>query len=314
MRAIATRILPSCFVLAVTFAVGLGSMPQSESRFDAGSEVSWTALSSLPAGTPVMIYLKNGARRQETLVRVTDQEIVTHVGAIRASDIAAVSRFRPERLWDGALRGVGIGVATGSILTASAGDAQGGAWVASAVLGSLAGAGFGALFDSAVAKPDKQLFLDAPPSSARPGIRDWTLRVRPEHLSAWALGKSVHVMLKDGTYLRGKVKSGNETSIVIALREASDRPKEKENRTVSVSEVGTVIVREKLGGSIAAAAVGGGLAGFWGGAMAGVFSSNGSDEGPRAVIGAGLGTLFGATAATVGIDQLNWREITLIVQ
>ncbi|RPI20287.1 MAG: hypothetical protein EHM61_27385 [Acidobacteria bacterium] len=313
MPATAIRTLPSWFGLLAAFAAGLAS-PQSEVRFDSASPASWAALSSLPSGTPVIIYLKNGARRQETLLRVTDLEIVTHVGPIRASDIAAISHFRPERLWDGALRGAGIGIATGSIIAASAEDTQGGAWAVSTVFGSLAGAGFGALFDSAVAKPDKQIFLDAPPGSARPGIRHWTLKVRPEDLSAWTLGKTVHVMLKDGTYLRGKVTSGNESSILIALREASDRPKEKEGRTVSVSEVGTVIVREKLGGSTAAAGVGGGLAGFWGGAAAGAFSSDGSDEGQRALLGACLGGLIGTTTAIAGTDRLNWREITLVVQ
>lgn len=313
MRSIAIRIFLSWFVLLAAFAVGLASQ-QSGVLFDTASPASWAALSSVPSGTPVLIYLKNGARRQETLLRVTDQEIVTHVGTILASDIAAISEFRSERLWDGALRGGVIGIGAAAVSTASAEPVPGSTWLVTTGLGFVVGMGFGALFDSAVAKPDKQIFLDAPPGSARSGIRHWTLKVRPESLSAWVLGKNVHLMLKDGTYLRGKVTSGNESSIVIALREASGGAREKEDRTVGVSEAGTVIVREKLGGSTAAAAVGGGLAGFWGGAVAGAFSGNGSDEGQRALIGAGLGTLLGTTAAVVGIDELNWREITLVVQ
>jgi len=313
MREIAVGILSS-WMAVVGCVAGLTSSPQSQSRLDTASAAAWQELSSLPAGTPLVIYLKNGARRQESLVRVTGQELVTHVGPIQASDIAAVSLFRKERLWDGTLRGSGIGVGITSIITASVADKGEDAWAAATVFGLAVGAGFGALFDAAVAMPDKQVFLDAPPGSARSGVRHWTLRVRPEHLSAWVLEKTVHIMLKDGTYLRGKVRGGNEGSIMLAVREASDGSTGKEDRMIPASDVGTVIVREKIGGSVAAAAVGGVLAGLWGGAALGALSADAANKGPGALLGAGLGTLVVTTGAVGGTDHLNWREITLIVQ
>ncbi len=313
MRAIVVSFLQAWVAIAAS-AAGFASEPQSESRLLAAGSTAWQELSSLPLGTQLVIYLKNGARRQERLVRVTGQELVTHVGPIQASDIAAVTLFRRERLWDGTLRGSGIGVGITSIITASVADKGEDAWAAATVFGLAVGAGFGALFDAAVAMPDKQVFLDAPPGSARPGVRHWTLRVRPEHLSAWVLEKTVHIMLKDGTYLRGKVRGGNESSIMLAVREASDGSTGKEDRMIPASDVGTVTVREKIGGSVAAAAVGGVLAGLWGGAALGALGADGGNKGPRALIGAGLGTLVVTTGAVGGTDQLNWREITLIVQ
>lgn len=139
------------------------------------------------------------------------------------------------------------------------------------------------------------------------------MRMAAACLVFWLRGKPVHMMLKDGTYLRGKVTDGNEAAVVVALKESSDGS-EKSERTVSVHEVGTVIVREKIGGSIAAAGVAGGLLGFCGGVVAGAVSGNGNDPGPRVLLGAGLGLLVGTTASILGTDHFNWREITLIVE
>jgi hypothetical protein len=70
---------------------------------------TWQALSGVKPEAVIMIYLKNGGRMKQRLISYDKDRLVTDVGDVARKDIAAVSLFRPEKLWDGTLRGGAIG-------------------------------------------------------------------------------------------------------------------------------------------------------------------------------------------------------------
>ncbi len=271
---------------------------------------SWQALSEVKPEAPLLIYLKNGGRMKQRFISYDQSRLVTDIGEIARKDIAAISLFRPERLWDGTLRGGAIGTGALLIPLAAYGDGTDGA-AGAAVIGFLAGAGLGALFDAGVAKPDKPVFVDSPQSESA-STRRWSLKVPHENLAGWLRHQRVQLMLKDGTYVRGTVVKGTETSLEIDVRESS-RQGLHGNASVNTTEIGTVIFRQKLGGSTAAAAAGGAISGFWLGAVAGVGNGD-SESGPRIIVGALGGALAGGLLSGFGISHMNTREITLVVE
>jgi len=271
---------------------------------------SWQTLSSLKRDDRIVIYLKNGARMKQRFLGFDQDNLVTEVGEIARKDIAAVSLFRPERLWDGTLRGAGIGVAT-VMIPVAASDHGSNALAAAGLFGFLGGAGLGVLFDAGVAKPDKPVFVNS--TDQQSSLRKWTVKVPPQHLSGWIRHQRVHLMLKDGSYVRGTVVDGTETSLQIDVRESSRQSLEG-NASVDTAEIGTVIFRQKLGGSTAAAATGGAISGFWAGALAALGASDAANEGPGIAIAALGGALGGGLLAGSGISQMNTREITLVVE
>jgi len=120
-------------------------------------------------------------------------------------------------------------------------------------------------------------------------------------------------MLRDGTYVRGKVLNGTETSLDMEVQESS-RQKLQGNASVETAEVATVIFRQKLGGSTVAAATGGAISGFWAGALAALGASDNANEGPAIAVAAVGGALGGLSLAAAGISHMNTREITLVVE
>jgi len=275
-----------------------------------GQTDPWPPLSGLQPDSTIMIYLKNGGRMKQRLISYNQDHLVTDVGEISRKDIAAVSLFRQERLWDGTLRGGAIGVGT-LLIPLSGSDPGADGAAAAGVIGFLAGAGLGVLFDAGVAKPDVPLFVDTP--GKQPSLRNWTIRVPHQQLAGWLKRQRVHLMLKDASYVRGTVVDGTETSLQIDVRESSRQSLEG-NASVDTAEIGTVIFRQKLGGSTAAAATGGAISGFWAGALAALGASDAANEGPGIAIAALGGALGGGLLAGSGISQMNTREITLVVE
>ncbi len=268
---------------------------------------SWQALSEVKPEAVVLIYLKNGGRMKQRLISYDKDHLVTDAGDIARKDIAAVSLFRPERLWDGTLRGGAIGVGVIMIPAVAEGNVEGIA--GAAVIGFLAGAGLGALFDAGLAKPDKPLFVDT--GNQQPSLRKWSVKIPHEHLATWLKHHRVHLMLKDGTYVHGTVVGGTEASLEMDVRESS-RQNLHGNASVNAAEVATVIFRQKLGGSTAAAATGGAISGFWAGFAAGA----GADPDSAAPVAAAAlgGALAGGLLSGFGINHMNHREITLVVE
>jgi hypothetical protein len=236
--------------------------------------------------------------------------IRTDVGAIARREVAAVSLFRRERLWDGTLRGAGIGAGKAVTMTAGLGGMKEDYAVA-ALLGSLTGAGLGALYDAAVARPDIPVFVNSPAGQPRPLTRAWQLRVARDELGGWVAGKDIQLMLKDGAFLRGKVSDVGEGKLSMQVKESSDPSLKNERLEVEIARIGAITLRERMGGSLAAGAVASGLSGFWLGASAGASASAHSNDQSSVLVGAGVGLAAGIVGA-IGLDRVNFREITLL--
>jgi len=271
---------------------------------------SWQALSKVKPEATIVIYLKNGGRMKQRLISYDQDRLVTDAGEVARKDIVAVSLFRSERLWDGTLRGGAIGVGTMMIPIAAYDEGSDGL-AGAALIGFLGGVGLGALFDAGVAKPDKPVFVNS--EIEHPSLRNWTLKVPREHLAGWLRHQQVNLMLKDGTYMRGRVVACTNASLQVEVRESS-RQDLHGNVSLDTTEIGTVIFRQKLGGSTAAAATGGAISGFWVGAVAALGASGAADEGPGIAVAALGGALAGGLLAGSGISHMNTREITLVVE
>ncbi|RPI24323.1 MAG: hypothetical protein EHM61_17425 [Acidobacteria bacterium] len=298
------RLLGVFIPVLLAVSSGRGQPPQTQTA-------SWEALANLKADTPIVIYLKNGGQMRQQFVSSDAASVTTDAGPVARSDISAICLFRPERLWDGTLRGGAIGVGTMLIAVASYDDRGEDAFIGTVPVAFLAGCGLGALFDAGVAKPDIPVFVDTPGTSRPPSLRHWTIRVPAAQLARWLKRERVQLMLKDGTFVRGMVREATETSLQIDVAESSKQGVKGET-AIPTSEIGTVIFGKKMGGSTAAAVTGGAIAGFFSGVVAGV--GDGSNEAPAVLVGATIGTLVGAAAAGWGIDRMNTREITLIVE
>ena len=172
--------------------------------------------------------------------------IRTDVGAIARREVAAVSLFRRERLWDGTLRGAGIGAGKAVTMTAGLGGMKEDYAVA-ALLGSLTGAGLGALYDAAVARPDIPVFVNSPAGQPRPLTRAWQLRVARDELGGWVAGKDIQLMLKDGAFLRGKVSDVGEGKLSMQVKESSDPSLKNERLEVEIARIGAITLRERMG-------------------------------------------------------------------
>ncbi len=193
--------------------------------------------------------------------------------------------------------------------TAPVEDFAEGAWVIFGMIGSAGGAAIGGLLDAGMATPEKIIYALEPQTVSS---RRWKLTVPPEEVFNWIWNRKVDLMLKDGTYIRGQVEKGDQQSIVMRVSDAS-LDSLKGGQQIPSTSISTVVYREKLDGSTAAAAVGGGLAGMFLGAIGGLASSDASNEGPRSAGGGIAGGLAGTLTGLV-LSERNWREITLIVK
>ena len=270
---------------------------------------SWLSLSRIEPGTPLVIYLTNGARRTEKLKSVDAVGLTTHVGFIPRGDIAAVTEFQKHRIWDGALIGAGIGASALTAGVASEAGSEDG-MTASLIFGSLVGAGLGAMIDAGTARADKPAFIDSDASSPASSIRNWTVKLRADQLSGWVADQKVQMVLKNGVFVKGKIVEANPSELLIDVEESSGSQAPGNNVVIATRDIGSLFFRENLGGSMAAGLFGGGLAGFLGGlggAALGVDSA-----GAAAGISA-LSTAGGMTASALVMSKLNHRDVTIVV-
>jgi hypothetical protein len=273
----------------------------------------WSRVREVLPGTRVAVYLENGGRMVQILTGASATELFLDVGAFPRDQIVALATAPADRLLNGVLAGAGIGAGVGVGYAAALSDSELSrtATGIGAIYGMSAGAGIGALLDSGIATRERPLYLRgnaSPPSGA---TRHWQFDVRALTLHRWISGRNVELMLRDGTYVKGKVLRGESSLIRIAARKASDKTYAGRETEIPTDRISTVFYRERIGGNRFAATLGGALAGLFSGLLLG-----GSDSASPAgvVIGGGLGLVLG-TGTGLGLSEhYNLREVTLNVK
>jgi len=103
----------------------------------------------------------------------------------------------------------------------------------------------------------------ADPKAALPDGNNNTLSVDSESLGPIVLDKKIKLMMRDGTYVEGKVVQASRESITMKVKKSEPKDRFPGNKAVLVtSDIGAIYLRK--GGSIAAPialGIGGGLAG-----------------------------------------------------
>jgi hypothetical protein len=293
-----------------------GAAP-AQSQPDGPPEM-WRELRKLAPGTRVAVYLENGGRMVQTLRSVTDDEIVLDVGSFRRREVVVVAAAPTDRLLNGVLTGAAIGIGVGLGYVAAFrddGDFSGASAAGGAIYGLAVGSGFGAMLDAGTATPDRPIYLRSSPAPAAGG-RHWKLEIPAAHLHGWITGRKVELMLRDGTYLKGRAATGDEQSVRIAVSGSSNRSLRGREADIPASQVSTVYYRVRIGGNRFAAGLGGALTGILTGVLLGAFHDN--DQGGQhpigIVIGGGLGVLLGSTTGLGVAEHYNLQEITLLVK
>ena len=271
----------------------------------------WQNIAAVKPGERVAVYLRSGGRIAEAFHGYDAERITLRSGSIEKDRILVVTLPAHDRLLNGALIGAAAGFAVMAAATAPVEDFAEGAWVIFGVAGAGGGSGIGALLDAGTGTPEKIIYASGPETGAI-SSRRWRLRIPPEGVFNWTWNRTVDLMLKDGTYIRGQVEAGDQGHVVIRINDSSLRSLEGVQRIQTVS-ISTIIYKEKLKASTAAAVLGGGFAGLFLGAIGGLASSDAANEGPRAAGGGIAGAVVG-TVTGVALSERNWREITLVVK
>lgn len=124
------------------------------------------------------------------------------------------------------------------------------------------------------------------------------LQISADTLGSVILGEKVKLMMRDGTYLEGKVLRASREEIVMQVNKSEPKGRVQGAEAVlKTSEIGTVSMKKN--GSVAApVALGvvGGILGFLGGSFAGYASNSDSAMVVGAIGGAAGGASLGAYA------------------
>ena len=232
----------------------------------------WDNLRQLKPETRVAVYLENGSRMVQTFRAVSDSQLVLDINGIDRDRVAAVAIPTDDRLRDGVLvgssLGAGVGLGWGAAFNEDA-DLSAAVVTAGLLYGLGIGAGVGTLLDSGMATPEKPLYMRGGIGQALRPARNWTMKVPRRQLSRWIAGRKVELMLRDGTYLKGKAIEGTDQEIEVAVTGASDESR-RGRRTIRTELISTVAYRENIGGNRLAATIGGGLGGLFSGSLLGV--------------------------------------------
>jgi hypothetical protein len=274
----------------------------------------WPGLEQVKAGDTIAIYLQNG-RRFEHLLRGPDAAVDLDLNGIKREHVVAVSRVRRDRLLDGVLTGMaaGTGVGLGYGKAMSEDDLSAAVAAAGAIYGIAGGAGIGALLDAGFASPESPLYVRPAHGLAASSRKRWNLPVSAPELAEWIVGRKLELMLKDGSWIEARVKSGDTRTLELDIRDSSDKSRKGKTETVASENVAAVTYRENTGGNRASAAIGGGLTGFFTATLLASSFDDAADEKPL-VIGAGLGLLLGTVTGFGLAEHHNCREVTLSVR
>jgi hypothetical protein len=284
---------------------------------DSGSLGNWENLQQLKPGTWIAVYLDNGSRMVQRFRTATDSQLAVDIDGIDRGRVVAVTLAADDRLRDGVLAGsilgAGIGIGWGAVFSEDSADFSAAAATAGLLYGLGVGAGVGTLLDSGMATPEKPLYMRGGIGKALMPARNWTLKVPRHQLSQWIAGRKLELMLRDGTYLKGRAIEGTDREIELAVTDASEKSYRGRRSRISTGQISTVAYRENIGGNRVAATIGGGLGGLFSGALLGTSMDQNSDATPL-VVGAGIGTLVGSTLGLGLAEHYNWRHIMLVVQ
>jgi hypothetical protein len=264
-------------------------------------------------GTRVAVYLENGGRMAQIFTGASATELFLDVGAFPRDQVVAVATAPADRLLNGVLTGAGIGAGVGLGYAAALSDgnlSRTSAGIGS-VYGVAAGAGIGALLDAGIATRERPLYLRGSASPPSGAFRHWQFDVRVPAVHRWISGRNVELMLRDGTYVKGRVLRGDSGAIRIAARKASDKTYAGRETEISTDRISTVYYRERIGGNRFAATLGGALAGLFSGLLIG---GSDSESETGVIVGAGLGLVFGTGTGLGVAEHYNLREFTLRVK
>ena len=277
---------------------------------------SWNELRKLAPGMRVAVYLENGGRMVQKFQSVSDAEVVLDIGAVKRQEVVAVAVAPDDRLLNGVLTGAAIGVGVGlgyARAFTDDGDFSGTAAAVGIVYGLAGGSGIGALLDAGTATRERPVYLRAAPATLS-GTKHWKLEIPGAQLHNWISGRKVELMLRDGSYLKGRAVAGNERIVRVAVGDASDRSLRGQQAEIPVDRVGAVYYRFRIGGNRFAATLGGALTGlFTGTLLGGSIHYDQADE-TGLVVGAGLGLILGASTGLGLAEYYNVQEITLLVK
>ena len=273
----------------------------------------WSRVREVAQGTRVAVYLENGGRMVQIFTGASATELFLDIGAFPRDQVVALATAPVDRLLNGVLVGAGIGTGVGLGYAAALSDSDLSRTAAGigSVYGSAAGAGIGALLDAGIATRERPLYLrgsSSPPSGA---LRHWQFDVGAPTMHRWISGRKVDLMLRDGTYVKGRVLRGDSGTIRIAARKASDKGYAGRESEIPTDQISTVYYRERIGGNRFAASLGGALAGLFSGLLIGG-SDSGSETG--VIIGGGLGLVLGTGTGLGLAEHYNLREFTLKVK
>ena len=295
--------------------IGLPDAPtQSGTPPDSGTVGSWENLQQLKPGNRIAVYLENGGRMVQRFMAVTESNLILDINGVEREKVVAVALVPDDRLRDGVLAGsgigAGIGIGIGAAFTEDGDEFSAAAVTAGLVYGFGIGAGVGTLLDSGLATRERGLYFRGGTGRPLSPARNWTLKIPRHQLFRWIEGRKLHLMLRDAAYLKGKVINGTESEIEFDVTDASEKSYRGRIR-ISTDHISTVAYRENIGGNRLAAAIGGGLGGFFSGALLGAADQ---DSAHGFVIGTGVGTLVGSLVGLGLAEHYNWREVMLIVQ
>jgi hypothetical protein len=316
-----TRRFP--FLLSLVFMTGCATLrsPRLPSFSLSGQtpghamQSGWPAAGQIQPGERIAIYLDSG-RRFEHIVVGPDAGTDLDMNGIRRDDVVAIARAPKERLIDGVLVGMasGAGVAMGWGAKLAEEDFSGDVAAVSAVYGVAAGAGIGALLDAGFANAEKPVYVRPAPGLGASSPRKLNLSISPVHVGNWVRGRKVELMLEDGTYMKGTVRSAVDRVLELAVRDSSDRSRKGKTLSLPVESISAITYRENVGGNRASAGFGGALTGFFTGTlMGGSIGYDSADETPL-VVGAAVGLTLGTLTGLGLAEHYNWREVTLSVR
>jgi hypothetical protein len=296
--------------------IGLPEVPtQPGTPPDSGTLGSWENLQQLKPGSRIAVYLENGGRMVQRFMAVTESRLALDINGVEREKVVAVALVPDDRLRDGVLAGsgigAGIGIGLGASFTEDADELSAAAVTAGLVYGFGIGAGVGTLLDSGLATRERALYFRGGTGKPLTPARTWTLKIPRHQLFRWIEGRRLHIMLRDAAYLKGKVIHGTEREIEFQVTDASEKHHRGRRIRISTDHISTVAYRENIGGNRLAAAIGGGLGGFFSGALLGAADQ---DSAHGFVIGTGVGTLVGSMIGLGLAEHYNWREVMLIVE
>lgn len=273
----------------------------------------WNNLQELRQNTRVAVYLEDGRRTVQNFRGSTDSQVLLDVAAVERDSIAAIIVVPEDRQLNGVLIGSGIGAAFAFAITAPESDFTSGGIAMFSLMGAGAGAGIGALLDAGITTPEKPIYMrkNLEPEATS---KHWKLNIDAAAVHGWVLKREVQLMLRDGTYFKGKVVRGDAQNIQLAVKDSSEESFKNREIGISPDRISTIIYRENLGGNSLASSMGGGIAGGLIGLMTGATISGAANEGLGAAVAGSLGAAGGTITGFALAEHYNWREVTLVVK